>query len=46
MKNFLIFFNKDKNNVKMINRTDKSFELIIDDIIMKKLLWRTISYWM
>jgi hypothetical protein len=36
MKNFLIFFNNDKDNVKMINRTDKNFELIIDDNIVLK----------
>jgi hypothetical protein len=39
MKKFLIFYKKDKNNVKMINRADKSFELVItDDIILNQIL--------
>lgn len=39
MKRFLRFYNKDKQNVKMINQTENGFELVIlSDIHLKEIL--------
>ena len=39
MKRFIKFYHKDKDNIKMINQSDKGFELaILSDALLKSLL--------
>ena len=39
MKRFIKFYHKDKDNIKMINQSDKGFELVIlSDVLLKNIL--------